>query len=184
MATATDTGIRLAERIVALIDGDDLSQYAVAAKIGVNHTTLSKWRRRTMAPKCLPALTALAEHYGVSLDWLVGRTEVRRIAGRPAPERPAAGAARAALNAVREEAAELRAERDALRAEVAELRARLASPRHDGSKPDRPAEPEEAAEVRERAARLRAAKTDRYASGLLGPMSNAEIDAVMEGAAR
>ena len=64
-------------RIRDLREDADLSQKALAKLLGVHQTTYSDYELgRLNVP--VSALHILADHYGVSVDYLLGRTEERR----------------------------------------------------------------------------------------------------------
>lgn len=51
----------------------------IAAVLGVAEQTLTSWERGRAEPGCA-TLVALAKHYGVSVDWLLGLTN---LSGKP-----------------------------------------------------------------------------------------------------
>ena len=55
----------------------DLTQAAVAAHLKVHQTTYSDYERGKLNVP-IPALCALADLYGVSVDYLLGRTNVKK----------------------------------------------------------------------------------------------------------
>lgn len=64
-------------RIRDLREDADLSQKELAQLLGVHQTTYSDYELgRLNIP--VSALHTLADHYGVSVDYLLGRTEERR----------------------------------------------------------------------------------------------------------
>jgi len=64
------------QRIRDLREDKDLSQMAVGNAIGVSQRTYSYYEtgQRMLSPECL---CALADFYGVSVDYLLGRTDVK-----------------------------------------------------------------------------------------------------------
>jgi len=87
--TAGDT----AARVRRLLDGEDAPRRAVAVAVGLDETKLSKslaGRRRFSAAE----LVALAERYGVSVNWLLhGRDDARTVSAVPSPSTHAPGGA-------------------------------------------------------------------------------------------
>lgn len=67
----------IADRLVALRKGAEKTQIQVAEAIGVSHKTLSKWESGASEPN-LNLLCSLAEYYGVSTDFLLGRQTADR----------------------------------------------------------------------------------------------------------
>lgn len=68
------TSIRLPERLTELRDGK--TQSALAREIGVIQQTYARWELGDRQPK-LQDLAALAAHFGVTTDWLLGLTDER-----------------------------------------------------------------------------------------------------------
>ena len=54
-----------------------LTQKDVAQRLGLNPSAVNRWETGEKRPE-LPNLVKLADMFGVSLDYLVGRTEVRK----------------------------------------------------------------------------------------------------------
>lgn len=54
-----------------------LTQKDVALRLGLNPSAVNRWETGEKRPE-LPNLVKLADMFGVSLDYLVGRTEVRK----------------------------------------------------------------------------------------------------------
>lgn len=59
------------ERLSDLCDFSPLSDTDLAAKLKVSKQTLSAWRCGTRSPK-EPTIIALAQYFGVSVEWLMG----------------------------------------------------------------------------------------------------------------
>lgn len=68
----------LAARLRALRDWRGYTAAEVAGKVGVKTGSVSKWEIGISAP-WLNNLVALADLYGVSVDWLVGREVDARV---------------------------------------------------------------------------------------------------------
>ena len=66
--------IAVDERIRGLMKENGLSQVALAKKIGVKQNTVSAWVRGRKEP-CIENLWRLADYFGVSVDYLVGRAD-------------------------------------------------------------------------------------------------------------
>ena len=67
----------IAERLRWLREVNEKSQQVVADTCGIHQTTLGEYERGL----CMPSpevLRTLADYYGVSLDYLLGRTEERK----------------------------------------------------------------------------------------------------------
>lgn len=64
----------LASRLTVLRNRCGQTQDAVAQAIGISPKTLSKWENAASEPECA-YLCALADYYGVTTDYLLGRTE-------------------------------------------------------------------------------------------------------------
>ena len=62
----------LSDRLVSLRKETEKTQIQVAQAIGISHKTLSKWELGSSEPD-LAHLCTLAEYYGVSVDFLLGR---------------------------------------------------------------------------------------------------------------
>ncbi len=71
----------LQERMRALRKEKKETQVQVAAAIGVTDRQYQRFETGVNLPGFYN-LCALADHFGVSLDYLAGRTEVREIAGQ------------------------------------------------------------------------------------------------------
>ena len=67
--------IKVAERIRELMKEENLTQVKLAAQIGVKQNTISAWLAGKKEP-CIASLWALADRFGVSVDYLIGRTEL------------------------------------------------------------------------------------------------------------
>ena len=66
--------IAVDERIRELMKENGLSQVALAKKIGVKQNTVSAWVLGKKEP-CIENLWRLADYFGVSVDYLVGRAD-------------------------------------------------------------------------------------------------------------
>ena len=64
--------IIVAERIRELMKAENLTQVALASKIGVKQNTISAWVLGKKEP-CIHSLWLLADYFDVEIDYLVGR---------------------------------------------------------------------------------------------------------------
>lgn len=66
--------ILVSERIKELMRGEELTQVALASKIGVKQNTISGWLCGKKEP-CIRSLWLLADYFQVDIDFLVGRAD-------------------------------------------------------------------------------------------------------------
>lgn len=76
----------IAPRLIALRTAAGITQETLARALSVSNKTVSKWENGISMPD-LEMLSALADHFGVSTDFLLGRTEAPAAEDNPA--RPA-----------------------------------------------------------------------------------------------
>ena len=67
--------ILVAERIRELMKESGLNQVRLAANIGLKQNTISAWLLGKKEP-CIQSLWLLGDNFHVSIDYLVGRTEI------------------------------------------------------------------------------------------------------------
>lgn len=67
--------ILIAERIRELMKDEGLNQVSLADKIGVKQNTISAWLLEKKEP-CITSLWLLADYFNVSVDYLIGRTNL------------------------------------------------------------------------------------------------------------
>lgn len=67
--------ILVAERIRELMKENGLNQVRLAEGAGVKQNTISAWLLGKKEP-CIQSLWLLADYFHVSIDYLVGRTEI------------------------------------------------------------------------------------------------------------
>ncbi len=67
--------IIVAERIGELMKEEGLNQVQLAEKIGVKQNTVSSWVLKKKEPS-ISSLWALADYFGVDIDYLVGRKDM------------------------------------------------------------------------------------------------------------
>lgn len=85
-------GTTLGGRLRQARNARHLTQQQVGDLLGTTHATIGQWERNETLPD-LRNLVAAAEHYGISLDWIVWGSEVgsgieNRIRKIPATLRP------------------------------------------------------------------------------------------------
>lgn len=73
----------IASRLIALRTAAGITQETLAHALSVSNKTVSKWENGISMPD-LDMLSALADHFGVSTDFLLGRTEVPAAEDIPA----------------------------------------------------------------------------------------------------
>ncbi len=69
---------KLPERLLALRQERNLSQKSAVAEMGIAHNTYVRYERGEREPTA-SVLVQIADFYGVSLDYLVGRSEQREV---------------------------------------------------------------------------------------------------------
>ena len=67
--------IIVAERIRELMKEENLTQVALATKVGVKQNTISAWLLEKKEPS-IRSLWLLADYFGVDIDFLVGRKDI------------------------------------------------------------------------------------------------------------
>ena len=70
----------LGERISHMREVIGVRGYQLAKMLGVWHTDVSRWQKDERYPKA-SHLIKMADIFGVSVDWLLGRTEKTKTAG-------------------------------------------------------------------------------------------------------
>ncbi|MCD8295297.1 MAG: helix-turn-helix domain-containing protein [Clostridia bacterium] len=66
--------ILVAERIRELMREEGLNQVKLAEKIGCKQNTISAWLLKKKEP-CIASLWALADYFGVTVDYIIGRSD-------------------------------------------------------------------------------------------------------------
>ena len=66
------------ERFEQLLRERGVTAYRVAKDTGINPSAFSDWKSGKSKPKN-PRLQKIADYFGVSIEWLLGNTEVRNI---------------------------------------------------------------------------------------------------------
>ena len=67
--------ILVAERLTELMREEGVNQVKLAQKTGVKQNTISAWLSKKKEP-CITSLWLLADHFGVTVDYLIGRSDV------------------------------------------------------------------------------------------------------------
>lgn len=67
--------ILVAERIKELMKEENLTQVALAEKVGIKQNTISSWLLKKKEPS-IRSLWLIADYFGVDIDFLVGRKEI------------------------------------------------------------------------------------------------------------
>jgi transcriptional regulator with XRE-family HTH domain len=65
-------------RLAFLREERKLSQESLANIIGVDHSTIANYETGARFPK-YPILIKIADYFGVSIDWLLGRTDIPQL---------------------------------------------------------------------------------------------------------
>ena len=66
------------QRLISLRKANNLSTRALATEIGISQQAISQFEKEATYPHC-NTLTALADYFDVSLDYLVGRSDNPKI---------------------------------------------------------------------------------------------------------
>lgn len=64
------------QRFLDLLKENDISAYKVGKDNNISQTTLSSWKKGISQPK-VDKLQKIADYFGVSLEWLLGKTDDR-----------------------------------------------------------------------------------------------------------
>ena len=67
---------KLAERLLSLRKNQNLTQEVIAQELGIGLRSYCRYEKDEREPDA-PTLVRMADFYGVSLDYLVGRSEKR-----------------------------------------------------------------------------------------------------------
>ena len=78
--------LSIQEKLEDLRRERDLTQDTVASAVGIIGPTLSKYENKENKEYNIATLNKLADYYGVSLEWLVGNTEIRESTNSPIDE--------------------------------------------------------------------------------------------------
>jgi DNA-binding helix-turn-helix protein len=75
--------LSIQEKLWDLRRDHDYKLETVAATVNVVPATISKYENKENKEYNIATLNRLADFYGVSLEWLVGNTEIREVSNRP-----------------------------------------------------------------------------------------------------
>ncbi len=67
--------ILIADRLAELMREEGLNQVKLAQRTGVKQNTISAWLCKKKEP-CITSLWILADYFGVSVDYLIGRRDI------------------------------------------------------------------------------------------------------------
>lgn len=67
-----DMKILIVDRIKHLMETEEISQYALAKKLGISQSTICNWLNGKKEPS-IENLWKLADYFGETIDFLVGR---------------------------------------------------------------------------------------------------------------
>ena len=70
-----DMNIIFAERLKELMKEQGLNQVNLASKVGVKQNTISAWLLKRKEPS-IYSLWLVADYFGVSVDYLIGREDI------------------------------------------------------------------------------------------------------------
>lgn len=73
------------EKIQELLNKRNMSAYKLSLEIGLNKTFLTDWKNSKAKPSA-DALTKIADYFNVSVDYLLGRTDIRDTNIHPSNE--------------------------------------------------------------------------------------------------
>lgn len=76
--------MKFSERLSDLMAENGLNKLSFAKKIGISDRVVGSWVKEENAPK-LESAIAVAEYFGVSLDYLSGRSDVREVNTKKEP---------------------------------------------------------------------------------------------------
>ena len=62
------------DRFVQLLENNNISSYKLTKDTGLDNGLISKWKNGSSTPSA-ENLTKLADYFGVSVDYLLGRTD-------------------------------------------------------------------------------------------------------------
>ena len=68
----------MVERILELMEKNDVKAAKLTAELGLPHSSVTKWRQGEQKPSA-KAIVKLADYFNVSADYLLGRTDERRL---------------------------------------------------------------------------------------------------------
>ena len=75
-------------RLEILLKENKITAYRLAKNTNINTATFSEWKKGTYTPKT-DKLQKIADYFNVSLDWLLGNTDIRDAISKNNDEAPA-----------------------------------------------------------------------------------------------
>lgn len=66
--------LKFSERLNELMEDKNLSSFALSKIIGINDTTILRWRKGLINPT-IDKLNMLCDYFGVTADYLLGRED-------------------------------------------------------------------------------------------------------------
>ena len=81
------------ERFSTLFDESDKTMQDLSKELHVSHQTISAWKMGTRSPK-EPTIITIANHFGVSISWLMGFNVERGCVSKPIGTKEALAAAK------------------------------------------------------------------------------------------
>ena len=66
------------DRMLKLLTENHISASKLAKELGFSPATMSDWKRGRTTPKA-DKLQAIADYFNVSLDWLLGNSDIREV---------------------------------------------------------------------------------------------------------
>lgn len=75
-------------RLEILLKENNMTAYRLAKNTHINTATFSEWKKGTYTPKA-DKLQKIADYFNVSLDWLLGNTDIRTVISKYNNEVPA-----------------------------------------------------------------------------------------------
>jgi repressor LexA len=74
-------------RLEILLKENNMTAYRLAKDTQINTATFSEWKKGTYTPKA-DKLQKIADYFNVSLDWLLGNTDIRTVISKHNDEAP------------------------------------------------------------------------------------------------
>lgn len=71
----TKIDIKIVTRIKYLMEAEEISQYALAKKLGISQSTICNWLNGKKEPS-IESLWKLSDFFDVSIDYLVGKSDI------------------------------------------------------------------------------------------------------------
>ena len=71
----TKIDIKIVARIKYLMEAEKISQYSLAKKLGISQSTICNWLNGKKEPS-IESLWKLSDFFDVSIDYLVGKSDI------------------------------------------------------------------------------------------------------------